>query len=178
MDSIHTDNTVHNCGELGHISPQCPKPKKENQSGGKVFALSGSETSADDRLIRGTCYINGFPLVAIIDTGATHSFISLDCAVKLKLEISEMHGSMVIDTPAKGSVTTTSVCLNCPLSIFGRAFGIDLVCLPLVQIDVILGMNWLVFNRVYINCFDKTVIFPEIEEGKSLFLSAKDEESL
>ncbi|KAI5438995.1 hypothetical protein KIW84_024652 [Lathyrus oleraceus] len=34
-------------------APQCPKPKKENQSGGKVFALSGSETSADDRLIRG-----------------------------------------------------------------------------------------------------------------------------
>ncbi|KAI5407636.1 hypothetical protein KIW84_053764 [Lathyrus oleraceus] len=34
--------------------PQCPRPKKENQSGGKVFALSGSETSADDRLIRGT----------------------------------------------------------------------------------------------------------------------------
>ncbi|KAI5442876.1 hypothetical protein KIW84_011777 [Lathyrus oleraceus] len=33
---------------------KCPKPKKENQSGGKVFALSGSETSADDRLIRGT----------------------------------------------------------------------------------------------------------------------------
>ncbi|XP_050916734.1 uncharacterized protein LOC127131888 [Lathyrus oleraceus] len=45
--------TCFNCGELGHISPQCPKPKKENQSGGKVFALSGSETSADDRLIRG-----------------------------------------------------------------------------------------------------------------------------
>ncbi|KAI5444271.1 hypothetical protein KIW84_012773 [Lathyrus oleraceus] len=39
---------------LGYNSPQCPKPKKENQSGGKVFALSGSETSADDRLIRGT----------------------------------------------------------------------------------------------------------------------------
>ena len=86
--------------------------------------------------------------------------------MKLKLEISEMYGSMVIDTPAKGSVTTTSVCLSCPLSIFGRDFGIDLVCLPLVQIDVILGMNWLVFNRVSINCFDKTVIFPEIEGGK------------
>ena len=84
-----------------------------------------------------------------------------------------MLGSMVSDTPAKGSVTTTSVCLDCPLSIFGRDFGIDLVCLPLVQIDVILGMNWLVFNRVSINCFDKTVIFPEIEEGKSLFLSAR-----
>ncbi|KAI5390313.1 hypothetical protein KIW84_075574 [Lathyrus oleraceus] len=44
---------ISGCGEVGHISPQCPKPKKENQSGGKVFALSGSETAADDRLIRG-----------------------------------------------------------------------------------------------------------------------------
>ncbi|KAI5381952.1 hypothetical protein KIW84_UN0299 [Lathyrus oleraceus] len=48
--------TCFNCGEVGHISPQCPKPKRENQSGGKVFALSGSETSADDRLIRGTLW--------------------------------------------------------------------------------------------------------------------------
>ncbi|KAI5402692.1 hypothetical protein KIW84_050333 [Lathyrus oleraceus] len=51
-------NSVKNCWlrSLGHISPQCPKPKKESQSGGKVFALSGSETSADDRLIRGTLW--------------------------------------------------------------------------------------------------------------------------
>ncbi|XP_050881245.1 uncharacterized protein LOC127084776 isoform X1 [Lathyrus oleraceus] len=170
-DCKHKEMICFNCGEEGHIGSQCQKPKKSQT--GKVFALTGTQTSSEDRLIRGTCYINGFPLVAIIDTGATHSFISLDCAVKLKLEISEMFGSMVIDTPAKGSVTTTSVCLNCPLSIFGRDFGMDLVCLPLVQIDVILGMNWLVFNRVSINCFDKTVVFPEIEEGKSLFLSAR-----
>src|SRR3954463_10980536 len=34
-------------------------------------------------------------------------------------------------------------------------------------------MNWLEFNRVYINCFDKTVIFPEISVKEDLFLSAK-----
>ncbi|KAI5438582.1 hypothetical protein KIW84_024354 [Lathyrus oleraceus] len=45
---------VTECADNQKVSPQCPKPKKENQSGGKVFALSGSETSADDRLIRGT----------------------------------------------------------------------------------------------------------------------------
>src|SRR3954463_3136943 len=84
-----------------------------------------------------------------------------------------MRRSMVIDTPAMGSVSTSFVCLNCPLNIFGRDFGIDLVCLPLEQLDVILGMNWLEFNRVYINCFDKTVIFPEIGVKEDLFLSAK-----
>lgn len=34
---------------------------------------------------------------------------------------------------------------------------INLVCLPLHQIDVILGMNWLEFNGVSINCYNKTV---------------------
>ncbi|XP_058760712.1 uncharacterized protein LOC131634047 [Vicia villosa] len=41
------------------------------------------------------------------------------------------------------------------------------------QLDVILGMNWLEFNRVYINYFDKTIIFPEIGVKEDLFLSAK-----
>src|SRR4051812_4640490 len=82
-----------------------------------------------------------------------------------------MRRSMVIDTLAMGSVSTSYVCLNCMLSIFGRDFGIDLVCLPLEQLDVILGMNWLEFNRVYINCFDNTVIFLEIGVRDDLFLS-------
>lgn len=34
-------------------------------------------------------------------------------------------------------------------------------------------MNWLEFNHVHINCFAKTVIFPETEDGKSMFLSAR-----
>ena len=36
----------------------------------------------------------------------------------------------------------------------GKDFGVDLVCLPLDQLDVILGMNWLEYNHVFINCFD------------------------
>ncbi|XP_058767704.1 uncharacterized protein LOC131641421 [Vicia villosa] len=68
--------------------------------------------------------------------------------------------SMIIDIPAMGSMSTSFVFLNCPLSIFGREFGIDLVFLPLEQLNVILGINWLEFNRVYINRFEKTIIFP------------------
>src|SRR4051812_3411519 len=80
---------------------------------------------------------------------------------------------MVIDTPASGSVTTSSACLNYPVDIFGRKFGMDLVCLPLEQLDVILGMNWLQFNRVHINCFTKMVIFPEEVSVKDLTMSVK-----
>ncbi|XP_058774552.1 uncharacterized protein LOC131648839 [Vicia villosa] len=47
------------------------------------------------------------------------------------------------------------------------------VCIPLEQLDVILGMNWLEFNRVHNNCFNRTVIFLEIGVKEDLFLSAK-----
>ena len=88
-------------------------------------------------MIRGTCYINNTPLVTIIDTGATHCFIPLDCVSALSLDMSDMNGEMVVENPAKGSVTTSLVCLKCPLSMFGRDFEMDLVCLPLSGVVVL-----------------------------------------
>jgi len=40
-----------NCDEEGHISSQCKKPKKA-QASGKLFALTGTQTVNEDRLIR------------------------------------------------------------------------------------------------------------------------------
>jgi len=149
------------------------KPKKA-QTSGKVFALTGTQTENEDRLIRGTCFFNSTPLIAIIDTSATHCFIVVDCASKLGLDVSSMNGEMVVETPAKGSVTTSLVCLKCPLSMFGRDFEVDLVCLPLSGMDVILGMNWLECNHVHINCFSKSVYFSSAEEeSEAEFLTTK-----
>lgn len=139
--------TCYNYGEPGHTSTHCLKPKKAS-TGGKVLSLKGTQTSSDDRLIRGICYINNMPLIAIIDTGATHSFIVADCVKRLGLVVSSMNREMIIETPTKGLVTTTSVFLNYPLLIFDKDFNIDLICLPLENLDVILGMNWLEFNHV------------------------------
>jgi len=83
-----------------------------------LFSLSGEDVPSSDNLIWGTCFINDAHLIAIIDTGATHSFISLDCVKRLNLEVSLMSGSMVIDIPASGLVTSTIFCQNCPLSIW------------------------------------------------------------
>lgn len=95
-------STCYNCGKLGHISTQCQKPKKtptiDAQTNGRVFTLNGVDVSKLDNLIRGICFIHNVTLISMIDTGATHSFISLECVSKLKLEVSSMNGSRVIDT--------------------------------------------------------------------------------
>ena len=50
---------------------------------------------------------------------------------------------------------------------------IDLICLPLSQIDVILGMDWLSSNHVLLNCFDKSVVFNDSGVSKDMmFISA------
>ncbi|XP_058741280.1 uncharacterized protein LOC131613648 [Vicia villosa] len=169
--------TYFHYGEQGHNNTQCQKPKKEvtAQTNSIKFALSGTEDSKKDNLIRGTCFINDVEIVAIIDTGSTHSFISLECDTKLELKLSDMNGSMIIDIPASGSVTTTYVCRKCPLTIFDKRFVMDLMCLPLHQIDVILGINWLEFKYVHINCYAKTLRFPKFgDNGELILLSAKE----
>ncbi|XP_050897858.1 uncharacterized protein LOC127104733 [Lathyrus oleraceus] len=105
--------------------------------------------------------------------GTTHSFFSLECAERLGLKLSYMVGSMIVDTPTLDSVTTLWVFLNCPLTSYSRNFGMDLVCLPLRNLDVILEMNWLEFNLVHINWYDKTVSFPEFDASDELFVSPK-----
>lgn len=93
--------------------------------------MNGAKTSESYNLIRGMCSINYVSLISIIDIGATHSFISFDCVKRLNLEVYSMNGSMVIDTPTNGSMTTMLVCLDFTLKIYGKNFGVDLICLPL-----------------------------------------------
>lgn len=65
-------------------------------------------------------FINNIPLIAIIDMGATYSFVSLDCAERLGLKLSYMNGNMLVETLDLGLVTTLWVCFNCPLTVFVR----------------------------------------------------------
>ncbi|MCI30341.1 cellular nucleic acid-binding protein, partial [Trifolium medium] len=49
VDVFREKMVCFNCGEEGHKSPTCKKPKKTM---GKVFALSGEDVNQVDNLIR------------------------------------------------------------------------------------------------------------------------------
>ena len=140
---------------------------------GRVFTLNSAQASKSKDLIHGKCFINGIPLLLLFDSGATYSFISYSCVGKLKLHMSSLNKNLIVETPTSGFVLTSNVCLDCPMEIFGKTFLIDLICLPLSQIDVILGMDWLSSNHVLLNCFDKIVVFDGPGVSKDMmFISA------
>ena len=51
------------------------------------------------------------------------------------------------------------MCLKCPIIVEGRSFIADLICLPLSHLDVILGMDWLSTNHIFLDCKEKMLVF-------------------
>ncbi|XP_027351237.1 uncharacterized protein LOC113862348 [Abrus precatorius] len=121
--------------------------------------MSGAEAIHSDGLVQGECTINGVSLRVLYDSGATHSFISKNCVRQLKLPISSMIGDLIVSTPAGSSITTSLVCRDCHLLLEGQEFFVNLICLPLSDLDVILGMDWLSANHVMIDCPNKKLVF-------------------
>nr|KYP54981.1 hypothetical protein KK1_001182 [Cajanus cajan] len=57
-----------------------------------------------------------------------------------------------------------------------KKYKVNLIGLPLVHIDIIFGMDWLSANRILIDCANRRLIFPLVEE--ELLISAGQAESL
>ena len=100
-------------------------------------------------------------MVVLYDSGATHSFVSNECVRRLGLVMHELGCELIVAIPASGEVSTSFVCVGCPMEVAGRIFKVNLICLPMEGLDVILGMDWLSSNHEMIDCGRRRVVFPE-----------------
>ncbi|XP_050909062.1 uncharacterized protein LOC127122824 [Lathyrus oleraceus] len=82
---------------------------------------------------------------------------------RLCLQAIPLSPPMVVTTAMDDVVETPLICENCSLSVNGRIFHIDLICLPFKKVDVVLGMDWLSANSVFIGCEEKLIIIPSSE---------------
>ncbi|XP_050889055.1 uncharacterized protein LOC127094238 [Lathyrus oleraceus] len=133
----------------------------QGKSISQVYMLGAKK--ANNALIVGMCLVNNHPCFVLFDCGATHSFVSIQCMKRLGLQAIPLSPPMVVTTAMDDVVETLLICENCSLSVNGRIFQIDLICLPLKKVDVVLGMHWLFANLVFIGCEEKLIIIPSSE---------------
>ena len=57
---------------------------------GRIYCVNAEEGNPSGNLIQRDCEIAGNTLTALFDSGATHSFIAMDCVNRLKLSVSAL----------------------------------------------------------------------------------------
>ena len=70
------------CGVVGHLRKDCPTVKKgetgkvDSSTPARVFTLTQAEAEASPSVVTGQLSSDGTPFTVLIDSGATHSFVS------------------------------------------------------------------------------------------------------
>jgi hypothetical protein len=123
-----------------------------------------SELPEGAPIMTGTFSINYHPVIVLFDTGATHSFISMNCGTKLGLDIYPVNGVYMITTPG-GNISSNQVCRSVPIQMGNNLMKADLLLLDLKGVDVLLGVNWMTQHHVSLDIPSRTVEigFPENE---------------
>jgi len=103
--------------------------------------MSGAEASGSGNLVMGSYMIAGSSCCVLYDSGATHSFVSNACVERLGLPMRELQCELAVSTPTSGSVRTSSWYARLPVEVEGRRYRVNLICLPLQELEVILGMD-------------------------------------
>ncbi|XP_027357212.1 uncharacterized protein LOC113866592 [Abrus precatorius] len=144
-DCPHLRTNCRNCGKLRHTANVCWSLKKSGSTSSAQRPESrrstGPSTGLKPSILR--------RVFAMSRAKASH----------LNLYITELPCNVVVTTSTGKPVVTSWVCLGYAIMVHGRKFEVDLICLPLSQLDVILGMDWLAANHVLLDCREKTLIF-------------------
>jgi hypothetical protein len=148
-----------NCGSPSHFIKDCPQPRNSFQGQtsnpnykskgkkqvvqvrqGRVNLTTLSELPEGAPIMTGTFSINYHPVIILFDTGATHSFISMDCGTKVGLDICNINEAYRIVTPG-GNILSNQICRRVPIQLGNHLIKTDLLVLDLKGMDVLLGMN-------------------------------------
>jgi hypothetical protein len=107
-----------------------------------VFSLRAVAGVLDADTMQIVATLGSTSLVALLDTGSTHSFISEDVAHRSGLSVCQR--ARLTAMVANGeSVPCAGVIRAAPLDVDGETFPADLFVMPLASYDVVLGTKWL-----------------------------------
>ncbi|GAV90020.1 zf-CCHC domain-containing protein/RVP_2 domain-containing protein [Cephalotus follicularis] len=170
------------CGAPGHSVKDCPKrpataptglgsssgaaagpsQRRDTSKGiakGRVFVLAHTEVPESTSVVGGTLYIYGYSARVLLDSGASHSFISAHFASCLDVTPDCLSYTLDVCTLTRTSMYTDLVYRNCEMSMADIPLYADLIVLSIRDFNVILGMDWLSAHRARMDCYHKTVDF-------------------
>ncbi|KAJ8761463.1 hypothetical protein K2173_001596 [Erythroxylum novogranatense] len=121
-----------------------------------------AETAPD--VVTGMVRLFSDDVIALIDPGSTHSFVSSSRPV-CDRNVSPLDTLLIVSTPISQYIIVSQVYRGCELCIGGELLVVDLMPLKMGELDVILGMDTLEKYNARLDCKQKTVEF-ELDDGR------------
>jgi len=109
----------------------------------------------------GMFLVNQHRTVVLFDSGASHSFMSQAFASKHGQHVVDLDNVKFCISASGNQVSTNQLVKDVHIAIEGRNYLANLVILPGLGIDVILGMNWMSNNGVLIDTSTRVVMLRE-----------------
>ena len=106
---------------------------------------------------------------ALVDPGATHSFISVPFTERHQIESQPIDGRMVVSVPNGDTMISERIVPGSRLVIQNKDFPVDLIVLGIHDFDIVLGMDWLSRHRATLDCYKKEVRSVQPEEPGVIF---------
>ncbi|XP_042451745.1 uncharacterized protein LOC122036457 [Zingiber officinale] len=158
------------CKKSGHFARECPLLKEPTR--GRVFAMTQEQVDLDTAIITGMIYIANIPACVLIESGATHSFISEAYLTKLGIKPERMGAEYSVSLPSGEELHSNRMVKNCQMMMQDHMVGARLIVLEITEFDVILGMDWLVQHDAVIDCKQRTVRLKLPNEKLLIFRAA------
>ena len=140
-----------------------------------VFIVIQQEADASPDVITGMILVYDHDEYALVDLGATHSFISVPFTERHQIESQPIDGCMVVFVPNEDTMISERIIPGSRLVIQNKDFPADSIVLGIHDFDIVLGIDWLSKHRATLDCYKKEVRLVRPEEPGVIFRGIRRE---
>ena len=112
-------------------------------------------------------FVNKHPAIILFDSRASHSFMNQAFGSRNDQKVIEVSNGGYSISSARATISTNKMVRSVLISIQERDYMMDLIVLPGLSIDVILGMRWMSDHRVLIDTSTRTIMLREQKGGNA-----------
>jgi len=158
-------------GELSAVlgDDNVGNPRGNNRIG-RVHYTTVEEIPEGKAVTAGMFLVNQHHAVVLFDFGASHSFMSQAFASKYEQHVIDLDSGKFCISAAGNQIATNQVVKDVHIAIEGRNYVADLVVLPGLGIDIILGMNWMSKHGVLTDTSTRVVMLREPDSKEALLV--------
>ncbi|KAJ9557826.1 hypothetical protein OSB04_012440 [Centaurea solstitialis] len=163
-------------GSPDHLRPECPQLKRGGAPAprdramtakdvgkaapaparSRAFRMTTEEAEEAPDVVTGTFLVNSIRAKVLFDTGADYSYATPELLKQCCVNLEPLDHPYEADT-ANGRVWVREFARGCTLELEGCLVPVVLRLIPMESLDVVLRMDWMIRNKVNIDCEQKMV---------------------